>query len=317
MRGKDKTSEGKTLFRVPEYDDKIHAEVLDDLQIGGYGYKYRVLDGLVLPPYVTPDRYHLSRTIETRMGDICYVSFPKSGSTWLAYTIFLIIHDGDIPPDKTLRNCLHWVESSWTYPRSKSDIDRLPSPRIFKSHMPCHMALGGNPADNPCKYIYIARNPKDVAVSYYYFERHKSWSGYYSGSWEHWLRMFIEGTVQRGDWFNHVLSWWTRRHLENILFLTYEALLKDFAGELRRIAQFLDRPLTPDMMNRIGHKTSFNEMKNTDFSNMHEISEFKEFFRNGKIGTWREQFTASQNEEFDKLYAERMKDSGLEFEFEP
>jgi hypothetical protein len=154
-----KTSKKSTLFKVPEYNDTTHAEVLDDLQVGEYGYKYRVLDGIVLPPYVTPDRYDLSRTLKTRMGDICYVSFPKSGSTWLAYIILLLIHNGHTPTNSTLRNCLHWVESSWTYPRSRSELDNLPSPRIFKSHMPYHMALGGNPVDNPCKYIYIARNP--------------------------------------------------------------------------------------------------------------------------------------------------------------
>ena len=316
MRKRDKTSKKNALFRVREYDDKIHAEVIDDLHTGEYGYKYRVVDGVVLPPYVTPNRYHLSRTIETRAGDVCYVSFPKSGSTWLAYIILLITHNGDTPENGTLRSCLHWVESSWTYPRSIIDLDDLPPPRIFKSHMPYHMALGRNPVDNPCKYIYIARNPKDVAVSYYFFESHKSWAGYYSGPWEHWLKMFMEGKVQRGDWFNHVLSWWNQRHAKNILFLKYEDLLTNFATELGRIIKFLDYPLTFDMSNRIAHKTSFSAMKDNEFSNMHEINEFKGFFRKGKIGTWKEQFTVSQNEAFDRLYSERMKDSGLEFEFE-
>jgi hypothetical protein len=145
-------------FKITEYADHIHAEVTEDLQTGDYGYKFRILDNVVMPPYITPNRYHLSRTIRTRAGDICYVSYPKSGSTWLANIILLITKNGETPTDKTLRDCLHWVASSWTYPRSKSELDDLPSPRIFKSHMPYHMALGGNPAESPCKYIYIARN---------------------------------------------------------------------------------------------------------------------------------------------------------------
>jgi hypothetical protein len=36
----------------------------------------------------------------------------------------------------------------------------MPSPRIFKSHMPHGKALGGGPRKAPCRYIYIARNPK-------------------------------------------------------------------------------------------------------------------------------------------------------------
>ena len=180
----------KNEFKILEYEDHIHAEVPEDLQTGEYGYKYRLIEGVVMPPYVTPSRYELSRTIETRAGDICYVSYPKSGSTWLAYILFLIINNGQTPSEDTLRNNLHWVESSWTYPRSRSELEALPSPRILKSHMPYQMALGGKPAENQAKYVYIARNPKDVVVSYYFFEREKSWSGYYTGSWEHWLEMF-------------------------------------------------------------------------------------------------------------------------------
>ena len=303
-------------FKVLEYDDKVHAEVLDDLQVGEYGYKYRVLDGVVLPPYITPYRYHVSRTIQTRLGDICYISFPKSGSTWLAHILLLITRNGETPTDKTLRSCLHWVASSWPYPRSKSDLDALPSPRIFKSHMPYYMAVGGNPVKNPCKYIYVARNPKDVAVSYYYFESDKSWSGHYSGPWEHWLKMFIEGKVQRGDWFDHVLSWWKHKDAENILFLKYEDLRRDFGTELKKIVQFLNYPLAIEVMDKIMEKTSFDKMKKDKFSNMHEIEEFRGFFRKGQIGSWKDQFTVAQNEQFDKLYAERMKGSGLEFEFE-
>ncbi len=303
--------------KVGEYDDKIHAEVLDDLRIGEYRYKYRVLDGVVMPPYITPSRYRLSRTIQTRPGDICFISFPKSGSTWLSHLLLLITCNGEIPTDKTLRSCLHWVASSWTYPRSRSELDALPSPRIFKSHMPYHMAVGGNPAENPCKYIYIARNPKDVVVSYYFFESGKNWSGNYFGSWEHWLKMFIDGKVQRGDWFDHVLSWWKYKDAENILFLKYEDLQKDLLSELKKIAQFLNCPLTMDVINKIMEKTSFDNMKKDKFSNMHEIAELGEsFFRRGQIGSWKDQFTAAQNEQFDKLYAERMKGSGLEFEFE-
>jgi len=47
-------------------------------------------------------------------------------------------------------------------------INEMPSPRIFKSHNPYHMMAGGVPHTSPAKYIYIARNPKDTAVSFYY-----------------------------------------------------------------------------------------------------------------------------------------------------
>jgi hypothetical protein len=302
--------------RIGPYRDEVHAETPEGLQVGEYGYKYRLVDGLVMPPYITPKRYRLSRTIQTRPGDICYTSYPKSGSTWLAYILVLLVNDGEAPQGRTLRDCLHWVESSYTYPREEDELRALPSPRIFKSHMPYQMAFGGDPATCPCRYVYIARNPKDVAVSYYFFEYGKSWSGGYSGPWEQWLELFMTGRVQRGDWFDHVLGWWERRNFENILFLRYEDLCRDFAGEVERLGRFLDHPLSPALLDKIARKTGFDEMVGTEFSNMHEIEEFGEFFRKGSVGSWKEQFTPSQSDAFDELYRRRMAGSGLDFDFD-
>jgi hypothetical protein len=302
-------------YAVSAYSDERHAEVLEDLVTGDYGYKCRLVDGVVMPPYITPARYRLSRTLETRPGDVCYTSYPKSGSTWLAHVLVRLLNGGEVPADKTLRDCLHWIASSWTYPRSREELDALPSPRILKSHMPYQMAVGGTPSEAPCKYLYIARNPKDVAVSYYYFERGSDWSGRYDGPWEHWLELFLNGRVQRGDWFDHALSWWAHRDAPNVLFLKYEDLLLDFETELERLASFLDCELSPGVAARIAEKTSFDEMRQAGFSNMHEIPGMESFFRKGKIGSWREQFTAAESEAFDRIYAERMSGSGLDFNF--
>ena len=300
---------------IGKYEDDIHAEVLDDLVVGDHGYKYRTLEGRVMPPYITPDRYELSRTIETRPGDLCFTGFPKSGSTWLSYVLLLLIQNGETPSDATLRSSLHWVASSFTYPRSRDELESLPSPRIFKSHMPYTMAVGGTPAESPCKHIYIARNPKDVCVSYYHFESEKSWAGEYDGPWEHWLDMFINGKVQRGDWADHVLSWWERRDADNILFVRYEDLRGDFDATVSTIARFLDYPLPPELMATIREKTSFQAMKQDEFSNMHEIQELTKFFREGQVGSWKDLFTEEQNERFDAHFQERLKGSGLEFDF--
>jgi len=309
---KDPAMARATNSVIGEYSDAVHAEDRDGLRVGPYGYKFRLLDGVVMPPYVTPARYKLSKTLKTRLGDICYTSYPKSGSTWLAYILVMIVNSGRIPTDKnSLRDCLQWVESSWTYPRSENEIEALPSPRIFKSHMPYSMALGGDPAENDCKYIYIARNPKDVAVSYYFFERQKSWSGYYTGSWSHWLEMFCKGTVQRGSWFEHVLSWWEKRHLPNVLFICYEDLQFDFMQELRTIVEFLGRSLDEGIPKEISVRARFDNMQKDRFSNMHEIKEFQGFFRQGQVGSWKQQFTREQSEVFDSLYNQKMEGSGL------
>lgn len=302
--------------KIGKYQDAIHGEDLASIQVGDYGYKYRIIEGVMMPPYVTPSRYELSRTIATRPGDVCYCSFPKSGSTWLANLIYLILHDGEVATDRTLRSCLHWMESSWTYPRTREEVEALPSPRIFKSHMPYRMALSGGPGESPCKFIYIARNPKDVCVSYFHFESGKAWSGHYHGPWEHWLRIFLEGKIQRGDWFEHVLSWWEHRDLENLLFLRYEDLKRDFHQQLVRIAGFLGRKLSDELVAKIAAATSFQQMQRTPFSSHTQIADFEGFFRKGEIGSWKERFTVAQSELFDRIYRERTQSTGLDFAFD-
>ncbi|KAI4178553.1 MAG: hypothetical protein LQ346_007408 [Caloplaca aetnensis] len=310
--------------RVLEYNDAQHAEDASQLIISAQGYKHRLVDGIAMPPYITPSRYHLSRTLHTKPTDVCFVSYPKSGSTWLSYILVLLTSPGtnldSHSRGDTLRNSLHWVESSWTYPRSREDLDMAPDPRVFKSHMPYSMALGGDPAAQACRYVYIARNPKDVCVSYYRFESGKSWSGFFKPSWELWLDMFCRGEVQRGDWFEHVLGWWRASREQggkgNILFLTFEDLKRDTAGQIRRIAEFLRVDVTQEKLDEVVRKIGFGEMQKTAFSGLKDVKEFNEFFRKGEIGSWKDQFTVRQAEEFDRLSVERMKGSGLDFIFE-
>ena len=306
----------RKIRKIEKYQDKVHSDDIEDILTGDHDYKYRLLDGVVMPPYVTPDRYEYARTVETRKDDVCYTSYPKSGSTWLANILYLILHQGETPEDATLRSCLYWLESAWPYPCSREETSKARSPRIFKSHMPYQMALGGDPEQQPCKYIYIARNPKDVVVSYYHFESGKEWSGNYSGSWEHWLNIFLEGQVQRGSWFDHVLSWWRHRDASNILFITYEELLRNFDTTLIKLYEFLDYPYTDELIRVVREKSTFDYMKKMTFSNHQEISQLEDFFRKGRIGSWKQQFTVAQNEAFDRIYEERMSGSELDFVFE-
>ena len=56
-------------------------------------------------------------------------------------------------------------------------------------------------------------------------------------------------------------------------------------------------------------------MKRDSFSDHQEIAELEGFFREGRVGSWKEQFTVAQSERFDRIYAERMAGSGLDFVF--
>ena len=75
------------------------------------------------------------------------------------------------------------------------DFKALPRPRMIKSHLPYQTTPKSANEDDQCKYIYVARNPKDVAVSFFHFVEHWKKFGIssYNGPWEFFSKLFIEG----------------------------------------------------------------------------------------------------------------------------
>ena len=76
----------------------------------------------------------------------------------------------------------------------RRDLITLPSPRLMKTHLPYSIIPKGADKETQCKYIYIARNPKDVAVSYFHYQENKKPLGFeYNGPWEFFLNLFVDG----------------------------------------------------------------------------------------------------------------------------
>ncbi|KAH7972560.1 hypothetical protein HPB52_013431 [Rhipicephalus sanguineus] len=83
------------------------------------------------------------------------------------------------------------------------------------------------------------RNPYDCCVSYYYHTKGLPEYRFQDGTFDEFFDMFLEGHVDFGHYFEHVLSWYERRFDHNVLFATYEDLKKDTAGWIMRIADFI------------------------------------------------------------------------------
>lgn len=115
--------------------------------------------------------------------------FTFSGTNWLAEIVSQIYNEGNLSEKRgfLLERALHSHQPNSPTP----DLSALPSPRIFKTHLPYNVIPKSPNKDMVCKYIYVARNPKDVVVSYYFF-----WSGISSswhGPWEFFAKLFVEG----------------------------------------------------------------------------------------------------------------------------
>ncbi|CAM4535356.1 unnamed protein product, partial [Caretta caretta] len=73
--------------------------------------------------------------------------------------------------------------------------------------------------------IHVARNPTDVAVSYFRFSKH-AFIFETVPDFHIFLERFLAGKVLASSWFDHIRGWYAYRVDYNIFFLTYEEMKK-------------------------------------------------------------------------------------------
>ena len=85
------------------------------------------------------------------------------------------------------------------------------------------------------------------------------------------------------------------------------------------IANFLNKPLSDELINRIAEQCSFEGMKKNEISfQFPNVGEKRSpFLRKGVVGGWRKYFIPELNERFEKEVLAKLKGTGLEFDFEP
>ncbi len=254
-------------------------------------------------------------------GDIIVASHPKSGTTWIQNIVSLLMNDGN--PEKVKGQPLY-LQVPWLEGKEDPDCDcgyklleHRSSPRLMKTHV--YGPLVPPAMLDKAKILYIVRNPKDLAVSYFHMHRAYQFLPYVP--WDEFItELFLPGNLQYGPWHKHAIYWWemSKSH-PNILFLHYEALVKELKAQVEKIAAFLGKKLTADAIEKVVEQSSFTSMKanrDVNYSQVramgHEISPF---IRKGKVGDWMNYFTAAQNRLFEQKFEAWMAGSDLNIDF--
>ena len=242
-----------------------------------------------------------------RADDIFIVTYPRSGTTWMQMILYQLTTDGSMEIPHIAEFC-PWFEASQ---RSARGFELRPSPRIFKSHLSWRKIPKG-----PGKYIYVARDGKDVALSYYHLCR--AYSGY-EGSFPEFFARFLRGKADHGSWFRHVRDWWAHRNDPNVLFLTYEELTADLERSLQKIINFCGFDVVPDRISGILERCRFSSMKKHEarfdpaLETLWEQGvQLNTFLRQGRVGEGTTALSRQQEEQFDAAFRKLLGKTGID-----
>jgi hypothetical protein len=244
-------------------------------------------------------------------SDIFLVTYPKCGTTWTQYILWLMQHKGEpLSPLQKLENYIPHLEEV-----GKDLIEKLPYPRVIKTHFPYHLTSYHPQA----KYIYVARNPFDCAVSFYHhtrgFIQHYNFA---EGTFDDFFECFIRGEVDFGDYFDHLVPWYHHKDDHNVLFLTYEKMKLDLRQVILKIANFLGGDYISNIKNKIilekiiVNSSLENMRKDQQRWSSQRPQNMPSFIRKGQVGDWKNYFSSEQQTRLTEKFIIRTQGTDLQ-----
>ena len=171
--------------------------------------------------------------------------------------------------------------------------------RFIKSHLP--MSLLPHNLVSTAKVIYVARNPKDVMVSYYHHHKLIKTQGYI-GNLPNFAKRFMDNQIMQGPFFPHIEEGWALRDHPNFLFIFYEDMKRDMKSVIGKLSKFLDSPLSDHQDENLVEHLDIKNFRNNPAVNMESakgvgfMEKRGNFIRKGEVGGWKKEF-----EEFPEL----------------
>lgn len=290
-------------------------------------------DGLPWEPKacVLPDKYqHFAervRNFTVYDDDVWIITFPKCGTTWTQEMVWLIDHNLDYERAKgeSLNSRSVYLEIAGIAKNLPVDTVAAAAskarPRHIKSHLPMALLPKQLWTVKP-KIIYVSRNPKDVAVSYWH---HYQMIMGYRGTREMFLETLLADQVVYCPQVQHVLDFWRLRSEQNVLFLTYEQMKLNLREVLTKVCDFFGKQYSDEQLDKLARHLSFDEMKKNPATNNSDLTrgamamngrkgESFEFMRKGQVGDYKNELPAEYIARLDQYIAKELRDSDFRFD---
>ena len=208
------------------------------------------------------------------MKTLFIASYPKSGTTWMQAIVYNLLSNGnqcfghisDFSP-------FFEVKATWDTPPSTCISDKYYANhrslnwRVFNTHLLWEMM----PKCERMYYIYVVRNGRDVALSFFQHLSNQNDADCFEGTFAEFLKEWCEGRILFGKWAKHLQSWFNaagvgtavgcqqeqgqvlqsppidgslRSRNPKILLVSYEDLTKDPLQVMQNVARHLDLPVS-------------------------------------------------------------------------
>ncbi|KAM9475516.1 cytosolic sulfotransferase 3-like isoform 2-T2 [Clarias gariepinus] len=279
--------------------------------------------GIYMAHYFTDDWENVQK-FQARPDDILIATYPKAGTTWVSSILDLLFFHNIAPERHTslpIFERVPFLEA--VFPEMPTGVDLADklatTPRLIKTHLPVQLVPKSFWEQN-CKVVYIARNAKDSAVSYFHFSCMVDLLPD-PGTWNDFLQNFMDGKMVFGPWYDHVCGYWEKKQTyTNLHYMFFEDIVKNTRHEVEQLSSFLGLSTQAEEREKLTKFVHFDAMKQNSMANYSTFKrmDFKisPFMRKGKVGDWKNYFSVAQNEQFDAHYWEKMKNTTLQFHTE-
>lgn len=221
--------------------------------------------------------HHFDSTIwndhKFRDDDIIIATYAKSGTTWLQQIISQLIFNAE--ENLAVADMSPWMDLRVPPKEIKlAEVETQTHRRFLKTHLPVD-ALVFSPK---AKYIYIARDGRDVVWSLYnhHINANQLWYEALNDSpgrvgpaiepppdsiRDYFLEWLEKDGFPFWSFWENTRSWWQIRDLPNVMFIHFAQLKADMPSEIRRISEFLDISIDEKNWDAILEHCGFDYMK--------------------------------------------------------
>lgn len=255
--------------------------------------------------------------VTLRAGDIIITTPPKCGTTWTQRIVALLVF-GRPDLDRPLSVISPWVDfEGRPLDEVVADLDAQEHRRFIKTHTP----LPGLPWRDDVTYLCVARDPRDVALSFDHHMANLDTAAFAEARqkalgpdaspmpatyapppadpverfWR-WVEddrdpTEVGSSLRRT--LHHVETFWAERHRPNVVILHYDDLQADLSGSMRRLAEQLDLPVPTAGWAELVDAATFDTMRRdaavtVPNAGLKQWRDETGFFRRGTSGQWTE-----------------------------